>query len=698
MTFALVLSAVTMTLPVSVFAASNVDADELEAKLSSTVNPKQRQEVYNEISSLWYNKAEEVPERIKALNEANANGLKQEAAMSAANICRNYYKRNMLDSMTVWGKRVEASKNDAPSAYFYAKYYETRALLDRGCCFTAKRAAQEMRDYAAKTNSALGEILSTDLLGSLSDKLYDYPVAAIFYNDALSKLTDDTKIDAEIVKNLFAKQVKAYVRADKYNEAIATADRFSSLAKQGKLAKYYGPQDATASCDWDINKLYLYCYASAGDKTMSAKYYENMLVDSERDEYKDDSEYNYLRAMYLMLNEDYETAIEEIDYVLVRVDRVEPEHLMLKYRLEKLNGNDQEATLAYKAACDTISNSKLRYLSSDVRMLSSGDTPNLSSFIPQEEFVAKSNILTKYLDAIIIVALVLLIISIVFYILHRIMHKKLTRANETLTEEKEKLKAVTADLQTAYDEVEKSNVKRNEFLETLSYGMRTPLNSIVGFSEMILEGQTDANDLEKEYANIIIMNSDLMLKLVNDILDLSQLNSSGLDVDIAEVDVCKVALDVSNAIKPLVKPDVAVNYTSNVGSAKIYTDRYRLQQLLNNLLSNAAKFTESGEINVDVRQNKSSIVFTVTDTGCGVSEEDKKRLFQRYEKLNEAANGTGLGLYISMLISKKLGGKIYLDESYTGGSKFVFEHPTRLQFGQTLIEDSDDNSGEAATK
>ena len=85
----------------------------------------------------------------------------------------------------------------------------------------------------------------------------------------------------------------------------------------------------------------------------------------------------------------------------------------------------------------------------------------------------------------------------------------------------------------------------------------------------------------------------------------------------------------------------------------------------------------------------------MTDPGCGISEEDRKRIFKRYEKLNESVKGTGLGLYISMLISKKLGGKIYLDENYNTGARFVFEHPMRLQFGQKLIGEEDD-SEEAA--
>ena len=108
------------------------------------------------------------------------------------------------------------------------------------------------------------------------------------------------------------------------------------------------------------------------------------------------------------------------------------------------------------------------------------------------------------------------------------------------------------------------------------------------------------------------------------------------------------------------------------------TDVSRLQQLLMNLLSNAAKFTNSGSITLSLKKDFDNVYFVVSDTGCGISDENKKKLFGRYEKLNENEKGTGLGLHISKLIANKLCGKLYLDESYSGGAKFVLVHPLRI--------------------
>ena len=110
------------------------------------------------------------------------------------------------------------------------------------------------------------------------------------------------------------------------------------------------------------------------------------------------------------------------------------------------------------------------------------------------------------------------------------------------------------------------------------------------------------------------------------------------------------------------------------------TDALRLQQLLTNLLSNAAKFTSEGEINLSftVDEGKEEVRFSVTDTGCGIPEDKCEKIFERFEKLNEYAQGTGLGLSICKLIVHKWKGSIWIDPDYTGGARFVFSHPLNL--------------------
>ena len=128
------------------------------------------------------------------------------------------------------------------------------------------------------------------------------------------------------------------------------------------------------------------------------------------------------------------------------------------------------------------------------------------------------------------------------------------------------------------------------------------------------------------------------------------------------------------------KPGVRLTFTPSLESYTLNTDALRLQQLLTNLLSNAAKFTSEGEINLSftVDEGKEEVRFSVTDTGCGIPEDKCEKIFERFEKLNEYAQGTGLGLSICKLIVHKWKGSIWIDPDYTGGARFVFSHPLNL--------------------
>lgn len=674
--------------------AEDDDVSMLMSKLNITTDANARQEIYSQMCALYRNEAEEVPERIKAINEANENGLKSMAAINAAEICRNYYNRNMVDSLSMWVRYVTALRSQAQSAYFYAKYFETMALLDRGCCYLAEREARMLQSEAVKRGEASGKILAGVLLGNVYRKSSRFRLAAASYGSALASLNDGSKVDADMVENLFVNQAKTLIKLGQCNAAIAVLDRFGSLISRKAMAKYDGYVSKPGKYTWILTKLYLDCYIQMGDKGKMEQYYEKMILESENNDNKSDLELNYLRAKYMMQKNELDNALDEIDYVLARVSTMNLDYLLFKSELQRRMGNTKGALATYKAVCDSVKSNSSQYMVNDVRMMTSSNQ-SLDDYVPHEEYVEQSNVIGKMLDVIVIVAAVLVAVMFIMYFHHKYLGKKLAATNKVLASEKEKLENITSALEKAYHEAEQSNIKRNEFLETVSHEVRTPLNSIVGFSDMILEGE-NVDDAEKEYVNIIIMNSDLMLKLVNDILDLSQLdNASGVNVDIAPADVKEVAKNVLSAIKPLVKPGVSVAFSCDDGETVIYTDHYRLQQLLTNLLGNAVKFTTTGTISLDIHHSKNSIVFSVTDTGCGISEEDRKRIFKRYEKLNESVKGTGLGLYISMLISKKLGGKIYLDENYNTGARFVFEHPMRLQFGQKLIGEEDD-SEEAA--
>ena len=232
------------------------------------------------------------------------------------------------------------------------------------------------------------------------------------------------------------------------------------------------------------------------------------------------------------------------------------------------------------------------------------------------------------------------------------------------------------ELLVAKEKAEESNRLKTAFLANLSHEIRTPLNAIVGFSSVLVSD--DSSPAEKaQYCDIIQKNSDLLLHLINDILDISRMESGKIKFVWEECDVvelCQTALSTAEYGR---KTSALFLFETPVASLVIKTDAQRLKQVLINLLSNAAKFTPSGSIKLAIAIDKQhqQLELSVSDTGCGIPSDKSDRVFERFEKLNEYSQGTGLGLAISRLIVENLGGKIWVDKDYTEGARFVFTHP-----------------------
>ena len=213
----------------------------------------------------------------------------------------------------------------------------------------------------------------------------------------------------------------------------------------------------------------------------------------------------------------------------------------------------------------------------------------------------------------------------------------------------------------------------------MSHEIRTPLNAIVGFSDVLSAGDSSVEE-QRGYFEIIKTNSDLLLRLINDILDVSRLEAGRVTFSWERLDVVQVCAQIVASVLQARRSDNQIVFESAVESLEIRTDIQRLQQVVINLLSNADKFTKNGTIKLqlEVDEKKHIALFSVSDTGCGIPLDEQKRVFERFEKLNEYAQGTGLGLSICKLIVDRWGGEIWIDPLYTQGARFVFTHPLDL--------------------
>ena len=244
----------------------------------------------------------------------------------------------------------------------------------------------------------------------------------------------------------------------------------------------------------------------------------------------------------------------------------------------------------------------------------------------------------------------------------------------SLSRKNRRLKAAKMQLEQAQKEAEHSIFTKNLFLSNMSHEIRTPLNALSGFSSILTDSNIDA-DTRQQCNEIIQQNSDLLVKLIDDVVDLSNLEKGNMQFRFALQEVVSLCRKVVDTVERIKQTAAEVRFETTLQELTLYTDEARLQQLLINLLINATKFTTEGSITLSLDLDGEMALFRVTDTGCGIAPEQREKVFNRFEKLNENAQGTGLGLSICRLIIERFGGKIWIDPDYNTGTRFCFTHP-----------------------
>ncbi len=233
-------------------------------------------------------------------------------------------------------------------------------------------------------------------------------------------------------------------------------------------------------------------------------------------------------------------------------------------------------------------------------------------------------------------------------------------------------------------EAEKANTAKSAFLANMSHELRTPLNSIIGFSDILLEGETGSlNEKQVRYITNVSKSGKHLLLVINDILDISKIEAGKMELSCDNISIHDITNEVVMACSSLAankRVELEQNIDCSIGTIK--ADRVRLKQILYNLLSNAIKFTPTaGKVTLNVRSNDERILFKVIDNGNGISEEDQKKLFKVFGQLDTANNrryeGTGLGLAIVKKLVEMHRGTVWIESEVGKGSTFAFEIPVK---------------------
>ena len=239
-------------------------------------------------------------------------------------------------------------------------------------------------------------------------------------------------------------------------------------------------------------------------------------------------------------------------------------------------------------------------------------------------------------------------------------------------------KTIEEELRVAKEKAENLDRLKSAFLANMSHEIRTPLNAIVGFASLLIE--SDDKKERQDYVDIMQENTELLLQLISDILDLSKIEAGTLDFTMDHLDIKSFCEDIMRNYDIKEDKPVPVLLAPDLPEYYIYTDKKRLMQVITNFINNALKFTNEGQIMLEYRHKAESneIESAVTDTGMGIAPDKVDQVFDRFVKLNSFSKGTGLGLSICRSIIKHLGGTIGAESEIGVGSRFWFTHPLRL--------------------
>lgn len=235
------------------------------------------------------------------------------------------------------------------------------------------------------------------------------------------------------------------------------------------------------------------------------------------------------------------------------------------------------------------------------------------------------------------------------------------------------------NLITAKNKAEEADKLKSTFLANMSHEIRTPLNAIVGFSELLTE--TDDTEEKFEYKQLIETNSEILLKLIGDILDLSKIEVGSIDINRQKLNLCQLCDELYRSFQQRIKnPKVTLKLINPYTKCIANFDKYRFMQIFTNFATNAIKYTPQGEIVMGYECMPGQVRIYVKDSGIGIPEEKKHRIFSRFEKLDTFAQGTGLGLSICKAIADATGGEVGFKSKANVGSEFWYTGYTDVEY------------------
>lgn len=569
---------------------------------------------------------------------------------SSANL--NISTQKHSDSMIQLGRKAEAQARISGDVEFEFKagQVQVNAHAIIGNLSQAANKSQELLDRAHNNKSLLATGLALQALGDTYMFSGRTEQADSIFTEAehyiLNHATPATQIELRL------QHLHVYLELHKISKAASEIENSRALLPKIN-AKQRGAYDFLLSGYEMLLALQLNNLQKAGAILQK--------IDSMRPAESSSLWLHTLRSQYYMQAEEFDKALAYSDSTLMIAQQGTNGNLLRQVLLAKANllekmGRSEQAGLFYEQIYNTIDSlHKSQYISQI-------DSLHVTYWIDQQHMAnitQRNKLFTKFIAGL----LGLVIITVAVVILVRRKNRQLVLSR--------------LELERLRKESEDSLRTKSLFLSNMSHELRTPLNAITGFAS-ILTDEPDIEDQERrQCSDYIRQNADLLLKLINDVVDLAELKDDMIQFTFAPCEVVSLCRNVLKTVEKVKRTEAQLFFTTELQELQITTDKDRLQQVLINLLINATKFTKVGRITLrlelDSQQNEA--VFSIEDTGCGIPPEKQARIFERFEKLHEGIQGAGLGLSICKLIIDHTQGRIWVDPAYTQGARFVFTHP-----------------------
>ena len=587
--------------------------------------------------------------------------------------------------------------------YYYMAFSNEIAIhLNNHKTLTALKRCTQERDHAQRKGDKYGEYTCNRSLGDIYRVRKNYHMSRVCYDKAIglfriNHITHDPTMtflrlcdmclcdrDYDACRD-YLNEARKHIRVNRYVYLADMEEAFIAF-HVNDTSTFNRMYDKVA----DMKEKHGYRYP---DKEQKMEIYR-MLIDGERDKaisiaQEAFSPYQFAHLLVTMhINRDEwkeacETAKAEKGYRMLEevrtferdraemndiigINSLEADNLRLRLEAARLDIVENKA----RAELEKSLTEKQELLNANNRLtlsrLMAEGSLDSASYKKSKMTLEQRKVQELQTSVFVVVVVALAILLFLFVVIYLVLSLRYAHHLEKKNKE----------IKEAKVHAEHSDRMKTMFIQNMSHEIRTPLNAIVGFSQLMLSPDIELDDDERqEFARTIRHNSELLTTLVGDIISLSELESGRYEIQLSDTNVNGLCLLALKTVEHKRRRDVDLRFETNVdNSFVIKTDTRRVEQVLINYLTNAIKYTQKGSITLgcDYDRDKKTVTFSVTDTGQGIPLEKQKEIFERFSKLDNFHQGTGLGLNICNLIAEKLGGTVGVDSTYTGGARFLF--------------------------